>query len=226
MCDLFGNLKLRCVGSSFLTRDQTQAPSHWECGILATGPPWKPLTLFYRYEMLPSDCMHAGDCSTVFAQGFGGPENHHLQIPDVEAGRETMPRGIPIACSFIHSFIQTKGNIWSARVCDQSWGFNSHQNGLCQALRSSGRPCLAQWEPNTTEQLPALFQEAVLVVPEVQRGGLTLLPSTGNPLGVTCGEGPGCPDPLLGVPSVAQQGQDEATVTCATSQIPEKILVL
>ena len=45
-------------------------------------------------------------------------------------------------------------------------------------------------------------------------------------MGVICREGPGCPDPLLGVPSAAQQGQDEATVTCATSQIPEKILVL
>ena len=55
------------------------------------------------YEMFPSNCMHEGDCSSVFAQGSGGPENHHLQIPDVEAGRETMPRGIPIASSFIHS---------------------------------------------------------------------------------------------------------------------------
>lgn len=52
---------------------------------------------------------------TVFAQGSGGPENHHLQIPDVEAGRETMPRGIPIACSFIHSFEPRGiyGMLWS-----------------------------------------------------------------------------------------------------------------
>ena len=140
MCDLFGNLKLRHVGPSFPTRDQTRAPLHWECGVLATGPPWKSLTLFYRNEMLPSDCMHEGDCGSVFAQGPSGLENHHLQIPDVEAGRETMSRGIPIACSFIHSLFQTYGNIWSAPVCDQSWGFNSHRNSLCQALRSSGSP--------------------------------------------------------------------------------------
>lgn len=75
---------------------------------------------------------------TVFAQGSGGPENHHLQIPDVEAGRETMPR--ESYSLFIHSFIRTKGNIWNALVCDQRWGFNSHQNRFCQALRSSREP--------------------------------------------------------------------------------------
>ena len=34
-------LVLVLAGSSSLTRDRTWFPLHWECGVLATGPPGK-----------------------------------------------------------------------------------------------------------------------------------------------------------------------------------------
>ena len=44
--DAAGDSQLQHVGSSYLTRHETQGPVHWEHGVLATEPRAVPIITF------------------------------------------------------------------------------------------------------------------------------------------------------------------------------------
>ena len=52
VCEIFLLWHIHCyfwhVGSSFLTRNGTWAPLHWECRVLVTGPPGKSLNFLFN----------------------------------------------------------------------------------------------------------------------------------------------------------------------------------
>ena len=69
---------MQLVGSSSLIRDRTQAPRHWQHGVLATGPPGKSLTLHFESILQAKPLWHREACSFSQAQN---PTNYSISRP-------------------------------------------------------------------------------------------------------------------------------------------------
>lgn len=90
--------------------------------------------MFYRNEMLSSDCMCMRE-RPYLPKYSVGPGEPSFPDPLMQKQEEDNAQGNPHSL-FIHSFNQ--GGIYGMLWPVIEMGLNSHQNRFCQALRSSG----------------------------------------------------------------------------------------